>query len=121
MTRAQDSLRPRVPLKMTGEITYVGFGAEDQTPHAWVDVQCEFWAYCHGEERFSYALVERPQADSKPKEGARARIDVEEPQSEVTQKWIEEALQSYQGHKAPSLIRPRNKTCGMKILGERNR
>ena len=87
---------------MTGEITYVGFGAEDQTPHAWVDVQCEFWAYCHGEERFSYALVERPQADSKPKEGARARIDVEGPQSEVTKSGLKKLYNPTKATKHPA-------------------
>ena len=112
MTRAQDPLRTENSAEMKNEITCAGFEVGVQTSHVLVDVQYELWAYCHGEERFSYALVERPQADSKPKEGARARIDVEEPQSEVTQKWIEEALQSYQGHKAPSLIRPRIKLAG---------
>ena len=53
---------------MTGEITYVGFGAEDQTPHAWVDVRCEFWAYCHKEERPLIRTMERPLEDPKPKE-----------------------------------------------------
>ena len=103
MTRAQNPLRTEKSAEMKDEMTCAGFEVGYQNPHVLVDIRREFWAYCHGEERFSYALVEKPQADSKPKEGTWARIDVEKPQSEVTQKWIGEALQSYQGHKAPSL------------------
>ena len=102
MTRAQDPLRTENSAEMKNEITCAGFEVGVQTSHVLVDVQYELWAYCHGEERFSYALVERPQADSKPKEGARARIDVEGPQSEVTKSGLKKLYNPTKATKHPA-------------------
>ncbi|MEL6805310.1 MAG: hypothetical protein AAFO91_16180 [Bacteroidota bacterium] len=87
---------------MKNEITCAGFEVGVQTSHVLVDVQYELWAYCHGEERFSYALVEKPQADSKPKEGARVRIDVEGPQSEVTKSGLKKLYNPTKATKHPA-------------------
>ena len=72
---------------MMGEITYVGFGDDGQTPHAWVDVQCEFWAYCHEEERLLYALWKGHKEILDLKKGTCARIADERTQPEDTKGW----------------------------------